>query len=192
MAYSNLRRICLSLSLLLILALPAAAQFGAGIQGVVTDQTGAVVKAAKVTVTNDATGVASTVATSDSGFYSVQMLPPGKYTVSVEAASFQKASVHGVEVGAESPRGLNVVLKPGQVQESVTVTAEAPLLQTENGSIAGNIDAQQVTQLSGAILMSSCGSLPACLAILPARATRLPRFFLTSPASAAPVTPSTR
>jgi outer membrane receptor protein involved in Fe transport len=147
MANRNLHGMCLLLSLLLVLALPAAAQFGSGIQGTITDQTGAVVKGAKVTVTNDATGVSSTTTTSDSGYYSVQLLPPGKYTVTVEAASFQKNSVHSVEVGAESPRGLNVALKPGQVQESVTVTAEAPILQTENGSVSGNIDAQQVTQL---------------------------------------------
>jgi outer membrane receptor protein involved in Fe transport len=147
MAHTNLCKICILLSLLLILALPAAAQFGAGIQGTVTDQTGAVIKGAKVTVTNEATGVSSTTTTSGSGYYSVQFLPPGKYTVSIEAASFKTGSFHGVEVGAESPRGLNVVLNPGPVRESVTVTAEAPLLQTENGSVAGNIDAQQVTQL---------------------------------------------
>src|SRR5215472_3878346 len=107
------RCIWLSLLAFLVMLMPAMAQFGAGIQGTVTDQTGAVVKGAKVTVTNEGTGVSSTTTTSDSGFYSVQLLPPGKYTVSVEAASFQKASVHGVEVGAESTRGLNVVLKPG-------------------------------------------------------------------------------
>jgi len=141
------RCIWLSLFATLVMVMPAMAQFGAGIQGTVTDQTGAVVKGAKVTVTNDATQVSSTTVTSDSGYYSVQLLPPGKYTVSVEAATFKTGSIHGVEVGAESPRGLNVVLSPGAVQESVSVTAEAPTLQTENGSVTGNIEAQQVTQL---------------------------------------------
>src|SRR5260370_10236052 len=126
---------------------PAAAQFGAGIEGTITDQTGAVVKGAKVTVTNQATGVSTTTATTDSGFYSLQLLPPGKYRVDVEAASFAKSSVRDVAIAAESPRGLNVVLKPGPIQESVEVTADAATLQTENGSVGGNIEAQQVEQL---------------------------------------------
>jgi outer membrane receptor protein involved in Fe transport len=137
----------LSTLALLVAVTPAAAQFGAGIQGTITDQTGAVVKGAKVTVTNQATGVSSMTSTNDSGFYSVQLLPPGKYTVSVEAASFAKNSVSDVVIAAESPRGLNVVLKPGRAQESVTVTAEATTLQTENGSVAGNIEAQQIENL---------------------------------------------
>src|SRR5262249_45888223 len=140
------RGIWVSLLAILVMVMPAMAQFGAGIQGTVTDQTGAVVKGAKVTVANEATRVSSTTVTSDSGFYSVQLLPPGKYTVSVEAATFKTGSIQGVEVGAESPRGLNVVLSPGAVQESVSVTAEAPTLQTENGSVTGNIEAQQITQ----------------------------------------------
>src|SRR5215471_11228500 len=112
------RCIWLSLFATLVMVMPAMAQFGAGIQGTVTDQTGAVVKGAKVTVANEATRVSSTTVTSDSGFYSVQLLPPGKYTVSVEAATFKTSSVRGVEVGAETPRGLNVVLSAGPVRES--------------------------------------------------------------------------
>jgi outer membrane receptor protein involved in Fe transport len=147
MCAGKLHRIWLSLLALLVVVLPAAAQFGAGIQGTITDQTGAVVKGAKVTVTNQATGVSSTTSTSASGFYSLQLLPPGKYRVDVEAASFAKNSVRDVAVVAESPRGLNLVLKPGTAQESVTVTAEATTLGTENGSVTANIEAQQIENL---------------------------------------------
>ena len=139
--------IWLSLLAFLVMLMPAMAQFGAGIQGTVTDQTGAVVTGAKITVTNQATAVSQTTSTNGSGFYSVQLLPPGKYTVSVEAASFNKNSIRDVEVDAESSRSVNVVLKPGPTQESVTVTAEAKTLETENGSVSGNIDAEQVEQL---------------------------------------------
>src|SRR5215469_13182723 len=103
----------LALFLPLLLSAPLQAQYGAGIQGTVTDQSGAVVKGAAVTVTNQATGVSSSTSTNDSGFYSAQFLPPGKYTVDVDAPSFKKSSIHDVLVEAESPRGLNVVLKPG-------------------------------------------------------------------------------
>jgi hypothetical protein len=133
--------------LLLVLAAPLRAQYGAGIQGTVTDQSGAAVKGATITVTNQETGVSSKTSTNDSGFYSAQFLPPGKYTVQVEAASFKNTSIHDVAVAAESPHGLNIVLKPGPAQESVTVTAETAPIQTENGSVAGQIEAQQVEQL---------------------------------------------
>ena len=133
-------------SVVLGLSVPLQAQFGAGIQGTVTDQSGAVVKGAKVTVTNQATGVSTTTATNNTGFYSVQLLPPGKYTVDVDAPTFNKNSVHDVEVGAELTRGLNVVLKPG-VQETVTVDAQANTIETENGSVTGTIASEQVQQL---------------------------------------------
>ncbi|HEY6253395.1 MAG TPA: TonB-dependent receptor, partial [Candidatus Angelobacter sp.] len=136
-----------ALFLLLAFSLPVSAQYGAGIQGTVTDQTGAAVKGAGVTATNQATGVSSSTTSNDTGFYAVQFLPPGKYTVDVDAASFKKSSVHDVAVEAETPRGLNIVLKPGPAQESVTVTAETAPIQTENGSVSGNIEAQQVEQL---------------------------------------------
>src|SRR5215831_5143223 len=134
----------ISLFLLLAFASPLRAQFGAGIQGTVTDQSGAAVKGAAVTVTNQATGVSNSTTSNDSGFYAVQFLPPGNYTVDVDAPTFKKTSIHDVVVAAETPRGLNVVLKPGPTQESVTVTAEVAPIETENGSVMGNIDAQQV------------------------------------------------
>jgi outer membrane receptor protein involved in Fe transport len=135
------------LFVLLGLSVGLQAQFGAGIQGTITDQTGAVVKGAKVTITNQATGVSNTTLTNDSGFYSVQMLPPGKYSVTIEAGSFANNTIRDVVVAAESARGLNAVLKAGRAQEVVTVTAEATTLATENASISGNIDAQQVESL---------------------------------------------
>jgi len=141
--------LCFALALFLLLAAatPLKAQYGAGIQGTVSDQTGAAVKGASVTVTNQATGVSSSTTSNDSGFYAVQFLPPGKYKVDVDASTFKKTSLRDVVVEAETPRGLNIVLKPGPAQESVTVTAEAAPIETENGSVMANIDSQQVTQL---------------------------------------------
>ena len=122
-----LTRCCSWIALFVLLGLSVGlqAQFGAGIQGTITDQTGAVVKGAKVTITNQATGVSNTTLTNDSGFYSVQMLPPGKYSVTIEAGSFANNTIRDVVVAAESARGLNAVLKAGRAQEVVTVTAEA-------------------------------------------------------------------
>src|SRR5713101_3196783 len=80
----------------------AHAQFRAGIEGTVTDSTGAAVKGAKVTVTNQETGNSVDVTTGDTGFYSVPHLPPGKYTVAVTLASFKTKVVKDIDVSAES------------------------------------------------------------------------------------------
>lgn len=132
---------------ILLLAGPTWAQYGASLQGVVTDQSGAAVNGAKVTATNDATHVSRDTQTNDSGFYRIAGLPPGTYTVAVEAATFQTESTPNVVVAAEAVRGLNVSLQPGQTQESVTVTAASDLLQTENANVTGTISTQQVTAL---------------------------------------------
>src|SRR3954470_24464522 len=74
----------------------ASAQFNAALQGTVTDQSGAVVSGANVTVTNQSTGVATTSTTTDNGLYRVAHLAPGNYSVTVEANSFKKASYKDV------------------------------------------------------------------------------------------------
>src|SRR5215469_4660870 len=88
---------------LFFILLPGAwAQYGAAIQGVVRDKSGAVVAGAKVTVTEQSTGVNHDSLTSASGFYSVPGLAPGTYTVSVEATSFKAETISDVAVSAES------------------------------------------------------------------------------------------
>ena len=124
----------------------AMAQFGASLQGTVSDKTGAVISGATVTVTDQGTGISRNAVTSDAGVYRISGLSPGVYRVDVEAASF-KESNSNIDVGAESTRGLNVVLTPGPAQESVTVTSGAPALETENANVSGGIAAQQVEAL---------------------------------------------
>jgi hypothetical protein len=121
------------------------AQYGASIEGTVTDKSGAVVSGATVTVTNQATGVTRNTVTGDSGFYRITGLPPGRYKVDVEAASFKKTSKSDVEVSAEAVNGADVTLETGSASESVNVTAEAGGLQAESASLAGTITSQQVT-----------------------------------------------
>jgi len=111
-------------------AAAAQAQFKASVQGTVLDSKGGVVGGAKVTVTNQDTGVVRDTVASAEGFYRVSELPPGKYTVSVEAAGFKVSLSKDVVVEAEQPRGLDITLAVGNVQESVTVTASTGGLQT--------------------------------------------------------------
>ena len=117
----------------------AWAQYGASMEGTVTDKTGAVIPGATVTVTNQATGVNRKTVTGDSGFYRISGLPPGRYTVVVEAASFKKQSSPDVLVTAEAVKGFDVALQPEQAQEVVTVTEGSEALQTESASVTGTI-----------------------------------------------------
>jgi len=127
---------------------PAWAQYNAGIQGTVTDTSGAAVPNAKVTVTNQATQVSSQTTTSASGFYQVGQLPPGNYTVTIEATGFQKNDTKDVLVLAEQVRGLNISLQVGQVSQTVTVNGSTtPLLQTEDASVNGTLSTLEVQAL---------------------------------------------
>src|SRR6266516_3253298 len=105
-----MRRACvlfhvrLMMSLAFLLAAPALAQYGASLQGTVSDKSGALVGGAKVTATNQATGVSRDTVTSGSGFYRIAGLTPGQYKVDVEAASFKKETTAEVEVAAEATR----------------------------------------------------------------------------------------
>jgi hypothetical protein len=137
----------IALSLFFFFLPIAWGQYGSSLQGVVTDQTGAAVSGAKVTATNEATGVIRDAQTDNAGFYRISGLPPGSYTVSAEAASFKAQTTPNVVVAAEGVRGLNLSLQPGPAQESVTVLAGTEQLQTENASVSGEFTAQQVTDL---------------------------------------------
>ena len=116
------------------------AQALSGITGVVTDASGAVVPNAKVTVTNNATGVVSHTITSSSGTYTVTDLIPGTYTVQVEMEGFQ-ASVHNgvlVEVGRQST--VNAALATGNVTQSVEVQENAITLNTTQPELGTTIE----------------------------------------------------
>jgi hypothetical protein len=128
-------------------AVSTSAQFKASIQGTVTDPQGSAVSGAKVTLTNQATGVTRDTVASDQGFYRINEVPPGVYTVTVSVSGFKQFVAKDISVEAEQPRGFDVVLTIGNVAESVTVTASTSGLQTENASINATIGSQEVLTL---------------------------------------------
>jgi hypothetical protein len=111
------------------------------------DNSGAAVVGAKVTATNQATGVGRDTVTSGTGFYRITGLTPGKYKVETEAPSFKKETTADVDVAAESTRGLDITLQAGSAQEVVNVTENVEVLQTENGSVTGTITERQIVDL---------------------------------------------
>ena len=143
---SSLRNTFLVLSLL-VSASPLYAQYGAAVEGTVADQTGAVVPGAKVTATNEATGVSRTTVTGGAGFYRIVGLTPGVYTVEVEAQSFAKRSLPKVMIAAEAVRGLDVTVASASANQTVTVTADLGGLESENASVSNTISSRQIVDL---------------------------------------------
>ncbi len=117
------------------------------ITGTITDASGASVANAKVTISNDATGVVSETVTNDTGSFTRPALNPGTYTVTVEAPGFQKAEQKNIIVNPNEPVAVNMSLQVGNSQQVVEVTASAPLLQTESPVIGENLNTEQITDL---------------------------------------------
>jgi hypothetical protein len=128
-------------------ALPARAQFKAGIEGTVTDPKGSVVPNAKVTATNDDTGVSHDTLTTGEGFYRISGLPPGTYTLTVDAAGFAKNESKGVVVEAETVRGLDVKVEIAGTTATVTVSATSEGLSTETATTSSTLDTRAVENL---------------------------------------------
>ena len=118
-----------------------------GITGTVHDKSGAVVVGAKVALTNDSTGIMATAASTSTGTYVFDAVKPGTYTVTTDAHGFETYINHGVIVHVQQIVTIDVPLVPGSVSQHVTVTAAAPLLQTENAALGQTVDSKTVNDL---------------------------------------------
>jgi len=141
-----------SLVVCLFVIVSASFLYGQGgangtILGTVTDNSGAVVGNAKVDVTNMATGVATHTQTSVNGDFTAPYLAPGIYSVTVQAPGFQKAVADNVTLVVAQQARVNVVMKPGQVSETVEVQASAVSLDTDSSAVSQLISQKQVEQL---------------------------------------------
>jgi Carboxypeptidase regulatory-like domain/TonB dependent receptor-like, beta-barrel len=105
------------------------------ISGTVTDSTGAVVPNATVTATNMATNVTTQRTSSSAGLYTIAPLPPGTYSVRVEAKGFRALKQDNLAVNALGVLGFNPVLTIGEAAETVEVSAAPPVLNTTNATI---------------------------------------------------------
>lgn len=136
------------LALSCAICLPISAQVtSAEVSGTVIDGTGAAVPNANVTLTNAATNVARSTVSDSTGRYILSLLPPGEYIVSVEAAGFRKLIQRGLNLQVNQQAQLDLTLQLGQVSESVEVTAQAPLLQSESSSLGTVVSEKLVNQL---------------------------------------------
>ena len=126
----------------------AKAQVDTGtILGTVTDSTGAVVPGATVTIINQATSASRMDKTKADGRFVFTPLQIGTYSIDVQAASFKKATIKGVQLNIQQQALVNVVLEPGAVTESVEVTEAPMLMQTQSGSVGQVIEQKKIEDL---------------------------------------------
>ena len=135
--------------LLLVVGWPraASAQFSGVIQGTITDSQKAVVADAVVMVTNVRSGVARESVTTSDGVFRVLSLGPGVYRVEVVKLGFLNALRESVSVGISETVRLDFTLEVSGVQESVTVTTNAPIVETEQGRVSGQVDRMQLQEM---------------------------------------------
>ena len=133
---------------LCLLSGPLFAQVNTGrILGTITDQTGGVIAGATVTVTNTGTGVVRTLMTNQSGEYAAPDLIPGTYSVRVSDMGFQASEQQNITLGVGQSARVDAQLTPGQVTQTVEVTAAAPLINTTNAVVSNTLEAQTISSL---------------------------------------------
>lgn len=147
------KHICRLLVLALVVCAGAGAAFAqettGTINGTVKDTTGAVVKGATITITDEGKNVVvRTVETGDEGGYSAPALPVGIYKVTVEATGFKKSEQTNVKLDVNARRTLDVELEAGRLEEVVTVEADPVAVEMTSPQAATVINGDQVRELS--------------------------------------------
>ncbi len=139
--------IALVAALVLMAGTPAMGQTVTGtVLGTVTDNTGGVVPGVSVTVKNTATGFTRSAVSDDKGRYELRALPIGPYEVSAELEGFRKLT-KGVQLTVGSEVSMNFMMEVGGVEQTVVVTAEAPVVQTNSTEMGALVDQKQIQQL---------------------------------------------
>ncbi|HET9366336.1 MAG TPA: carboxypeptidase-like regulatory domain-containing protein [Candidatus Angelobacter sp.] len=136
------------LSLLLLSFTTATfAQTTAKILGTVTDQSGAAVVGAKVTVKSAEAGIERTTQTGASGYYEVAALPPGQYSVQIQMNGFETQQASNVVLEVSNNATQNFALKVASTNEVVTVEATAPIIETTTMTVGSTINQRTVQEL---------------------------------------------
>jgi hypothetical protein len=138
----------LALALVLGLQTVAFAQTGAAsITGLVTDQSGAATPGVSVTATNQATNVEYTATTNAAGLYEILSVPIGNYVVKAALTGFKTTATRPMTLEAKQIARVDVKMEVGALEDTVEVTAQAPVLQTETATVGEVISARTVESL---------------------------------------------
>lgn len=144
-----MRRVCVlgTLLWLSIIAVASAQDFRGGITGTITDGSGGRLPGVTVTATNVATNVASNTTTNAEGDYSILYLTPGVYTLAAELSGFKKTVRDNIEVRISDRVGVDLKMDVGRIEETISVSAESPILQTTSGSSGQVIDEKRISMM---------------------------------------------
>ena len=133
---------------LLLAATPtgnAQVTFGS-LTGLVTDPGGAVIPGAEVELTNSDTGETRVVSTGETGRYTMQQLKPGTYELAVETAGFKRFVRLNIRLQGSQDAEINASLELGEVTETVEVTAQAVLLDTQSANQTSDLNSEEITE----------------------------------------------
>src|SRR5436189_288539 len=142
-------RVALILGALLAVGISAAA-FGQGFQGGVrgsVKDSGGVVPGVEVTLTNEATNIKRTTVSNERGEYSFAALEPGTYALKATLQGYKTADRPGLRVGTQTFITMDLTMEVGAIEENVTVTGAAPLIETSNASTGTVLDSTQMQTL---------------------------------------------
>ena len=135
-------------TLLILVAAPLPAQITGAITGTVVDATGSAVVTSTVVVKNSGTGAERELKTDSGGRFVAESLPVGRYEVTATAPGFKKAIRTGLELSVADRLAVDFRLEVGEMAETVSVMAEAPLVKTETGDVSYLVTEKQITDLS--------------------------------------------
>jgi outer membrane receptor protein involved in Fe transport len=131
-------------------SIPVSAQTIYGsVSGVVKDQTGAAIPGATVKATNRQTGAVREVTTNEEGLYRIAALPSGTYSIKVEKGGFQSQVNEQVEINVAVDASANFSLGTATVQEVVTVTESAALLEATQSQVVKTVESRRILELPG-------------------------------------------
>jgi len=138
---------CVALCLLLLIPAAFAQSDKGAITGTVSDAAGAMVANAAIEAKNTQTGAVYTAASSATGNYTLAQLPAGSYQLTTTVQGFKQYVRTGITVQVAQTIRINIPLEVGSITETVTVNADAPLLQTESGELSHNVTSDRLDEL---------------------------------------------
>ena len=142
-------KVTLSLAWLVLSSLVSlhAQSFYGSVVGTVTDSSGGAMADAKADLINNGTGDRRTAQTDGSGNYQFVNIPPGQYRLQIEKSGFRRYARDPITVEVQSTVRIDVQLEVGDVTQTIEVTSQAPLLQTENASLGQVVEARKVLEM---------------------------------------------
>jgi len=142
-----MKRIVVVVLLVCVYAAAAWGQATTALRGTLTDPRGAVIPGAQVTIVNTSTNFTRSTTSNADGIYAFVEVLPGTYNLTVEAKGFQKHEELGMELRVDLPATVNIQMKVGMVTEVVSITAEAPALNTTDASVGQTMGHNEVMDL---------------------------------------------